>query len=297
MECFTVTEHGFYGLYHPAAQPFKPGLAVIILGGSEGNENVPREVSRLFSEKGITAMGLCYWNVPGLPTDLVRIPLEPFEAVLRFLNDKGFDEVYLYGISEGAKLALLVASLMPGYKGVVALSPIHCLWNGMIGNEGLFKKKPAEACEFTYKGQDFPYMRFEIKKGPGIKNLIFKHQIELDYIYTRPLKAFREETAIPVEQINGDILFIHPAEDLMWPSPDAVRYMVERLRSKGFSHRVKTLCYEKASHIIVPLDPKQLRLFKVERRFPEECRASRQDAFRQTIRWLLQDSEERENEL
>lgn len=297
MERYTVNQYGFNGLYYPVEEPAKPGLAVVVLGGSEGNENVPREVSRLFSEQGIPALGVCYWNVPGLPENFVEVPLEPFEKVLEFLNRRGFREIYLYGISQGAKTALLVASLMSGYSGVIALSPIHCIWNGTLGNKSLFKKRPAEACEFTYRDYRFPFMRYRISAGKGLRNLLVEQQANFAYTYEEPLLDFREETAIPVEKINGDILFIHPKEDLMWPSPAAVDYMIKRLRDKAFPHKAKVLCYEKASHILVPLNPKQLRFFKVERLYPEECRKSREDAFAQCVSWLLQDPAERASDL
>lgn len=297
MERMTVEKDGFYGLYYPVENAKNPHLAVVVLGGSEGNENVPREVGKRFAEAGITALGVCYWNVPGLPDNCIEVPLEPFEAILQFLNAQGYDQVYLYGISQGAKTALFVASLMPGYKGVIALSPIHCLWNGIKGNKSLFGKRPAEACEFKYRDQTFPYMRYKIGYARGLWNLLTQGQLNVAYTYSRPLQNFREETAVPVEKIQGDILFIHPQEDCMWPSPTAVRYMLERLRAKGFPHKAKALCYEKASHIIVPLNPKHLKLFKVERRFPEACRRSREDAFQKTVAWLLQSSDERPSDL
>ena len=93
------------------------------------------------------------------------------------------------------------------------------------------------------------------------------------------MKQFDERTAIPVEDIQGDILFIYAKKDNMWPSGQAVKYMMDRLEKHGFAFRVDGIAYEKASHILVPLHPSQLKMFKVERQYPEECRHSREDAF------------------
>ena len=41
----------------------------------------------------------------------------------------------------------------------------------------------------------------------------------------------------------------------MWPSKEAVAYMVNRLEKHRFAFRVDVLEYEKASHILVPLNP------------------------------------------
>jgi len=112
-------------------------------------------------------------------------------------------------------------------------------------------------------------------------------QVDLSYIYEEALSSFREETAIRVEDIRGDILFLYPEDDRMWPSARSVSYMEERLREKGFPHGVTSVSYEKASHILVPLSPKALRMFRIERKYPEECRQSREDAFERSVGWLL----------
>lgn len=285
MERTTVEKEGFYGIFHPAAD-VEEKKAVIVVGGSEGNENIPMNVGKQFAENGIPALGICYWNVPGLPDQLIRVPLEPFEKAVDWLRKKGYEKIFIYGISKGGELALLVASLIPEICGVVALSPIHCIWGGMKGNKGILNKTFTKQSEFTWRGKDFPCMIAELKYGPAIKNFILHRQFELAYMYENPLENFDENTAIPVENINGDILFIYAENDLMWPSKKAVTYMCSRLKDKGWRHNFTVLSYEKASHIMVPLDPPALKMFKVERKFPEECRGNRMEAFSRTIEWI-----------
>ena len=94
-------------------------------------------------------------------------------------------------------------------------------------------------------------MAAHLKYGPAIRNLILHWQFELSYIYEEPLKHFDENTAIRVENIRVDILE-----------------------------------YEKASHILVPLNPPKLKMFKIERQYPGDCRKSREDAFRKTVKWI-----------
>ena len=52
-------------------------------------------------------------------------------------------------------------------------------------------------------------MTAHLKYGPAIRNLILHQQFELSYIYEEPLKHFDEDTAIHVENIQGNILFIY----------------------------------------------------------------------------------------
>lgn len=286
MEYVTVAQEGFYGIYHVPVKNREPGKAVIVIGGSEGNENIPMNVGAMFAEQGIAALGICYWNVEGLPKELVRVPIDPFEKAIRWLKKKGYEKIILYGISKGAELALLCASLMPDISGVVAISPIHCIWGGMHGNKGMASKTFSSASEFTYRGKDFPCMKAHLRYGPAIRNLILHRQFELSYIYEEPLKHFDEDTAIPVENIRGNILFIYAKEDLMWPSKDAVAYMTDRLKKHHFAFRADVLEYEKASHILVPLNPPKLKMFKIERKYPKACRHSREDAFQKTVQWI-----------
>ena len=72
MEYVTVAQEGFYGIYHVPVKDYDHKKAVIVVGGSEGNENIPKNVGAMFAEHGIAALGICYWNVEGLPKELVR---------------------------------------------------------------------------------------------------------------------------------------------------------------------------------------------------------------------------------
>ena len=134
-------------------------------------------------------------------------------------------DTLLAGWAGIAELALLCASLMPDVCGVVALSPMHCIWGGMHGNRGMASKTFSSASEFTYRGKDFPCMTAHLKYGPAIRNLILHRQFELSYIYEGPLKQFDEDTAIRVENIQGSILFIYAKKDIMWPSKEAVTFL------------------------------------------------------------------------
>lgn len=140
MEYVTVAQEGFYGLYHVPVKDHDPKKVVIVVGGSEGNENIPMNVGAMFARCGIAALGICYWNVDGLPKELVRVPVDPFEKAILWLKNKGHEKIIMYGISKGAELALLCASLMPDICGVVALSPMHCIWEACTGIKAWHRK-------------------------------------------------------------------------------------------------------------------------------------------------------------
>lgn len=283
---FVISEYGFYGIYHTPNNVKDSEKVVIVLGGSEGNEKIPMEIGSMFAKNGISAMGMCYWNVEGLPNSIVRVPLETIENGIEWLKREGYKKIYIYGISKGAELALLCASLMPDISGVIAISPSHCIWGGIKGNGSLFSKSFAEYSEFTWRGKDIPCINAKTKYMKLVLNLLKEQQINMCYLYEDALKDFDEKAAICVEETKGDIMFIYPKEDTMWPSKLSVEYMVERLKRKHFTYNVQVLEYEKASHILVPLNPSKLKMFKVERKYPEECKNSRRDAFEKVLQWI-----------
>ena len=115
----TVEQEGFCGLWHKADAEADSSKALIVIGGSEGNENIPMNVGKMFAARGISALGVCYFNVPGLPDNLIRVPVDPFEKAVRWLKNQGYEKVFIYGISKGGELALLAASLIPEISGVI----------------------------------------------------------------------------------------------------------------------------------------------------------------------------------
>lgn len=286
MERLVVSKDGFYGVFHKPKHFITKSKALMVLGGSEGNENIPIKMGELFANEGIPALGICYFNVEGLPKDMVNIPLEPFEKAIQWLKAQGYEHIYMYGISQGSKTALLCASLFQQIEGVIALSPFHMICSGVVGNH-LFSKKFVDESEFSYHGTPFSYIKPNRSALQGLKNFVIERQLNVSYTYEEAFSPSNEHAAIPVENIKGNILFIFPSEDTMWSSQKSVSYMVQRLENKGFPYKVDVIEYEKASHILLPIKTPILKLFRVERRYPNECRKSRQDAFEKCIAWIL----------
>lgn len=282
----TIDQEGFYGFFHEPKNPIDYKKAVIVLGGSEGNENIPINLGAKFATNGLYSLGVCYWNVENLPKQLVSVPIDSLERAVFWLKNRGFKKIFIYGISKGGELALLCASLMKDISGVIAISPSHCVWSGLKGSKNIFSKRFVPVSEFSYKGKDFPFMMAKLTYGPAIRHFILDNQMDISYIYKDALSDFDEKTAINVENIKGDVLFIYSKNDTMWPSEESVNYMIERLNKHSFNYKVDVLSYEKASHILIPINTKKFKLFKIEKNYPKECKRNREDAFRKTIEWI-----------
>lgn len=119
MQRMNVEQDEFYGIWYPVEKQAEIKNVVIVVGGSEGNENIPLNVGRMFAERGIPALEICHFNVRGLPAELIRVPIDPFEKAISWLKDKVYKKIFMYGISKGAELSLLYALLMTDINGVM----------------------------------------------------------------------------------------------------------------------------------------------------------------------------------
>jgi hypothetical protein len=99
-------------LYYPAEGGPFPG--VIILGGSEGS--LFEGWARAFAANGFAALTLAWFAYPGLPEELVEIPLEYFDRAVAWMQahpQVRTGRLGLMGGSKGGELAPLVASGIP----------------------------------------------------------------------------------------------------------------------------------------------------------------------------------------
>ena len=110
---------GLYGrLFEPPRKGRSP--AVLVIGGSDGGLRA-EHIAALLASHGHPAMALAYFDAPGLPGQLERVPLEYFERAARRLHAS---RVAVLGVSRGGEAALLIGATYPRLiDGVVALVP------------------------------------------------------------------------------------------------------------------------------------------------------------------------------
>jgi dienelactone hydrolase len=111
----TLAREGFIGCYYSPAHSAKAAPAIVYLGGSSGGLPCGIEPSLLASH-GYPLLALQYFNAPGLPARLERIPLEYFKRALQWLGRQpGVDRHRLVtmGLSKGGEAALLLGTSYP----------------------------------------------------------------------------------------------------------------------------------------------------------------------------------------
>ena len=111
----TLARERFIGCYYSPAHSAKAAPAIVYLGGSSGGLPCGIEPSLLASH-GYPVLALQYFNAPGLPARLERIPLEYFKRALQWLGRQpGVDKHRLVtmGLSKGSEAALLLGASYP----------------------------------------------------------------------------------------------------------------------------------------------------------------------------------------
>ena len=69
----------------------------------------------------------------------------------------------------------------------------------------------------------------------------------------------------------------------MWSSELSAEKIRARLKEKNFAHPCKCVSYKYASHMLIPIRSSSVKMFRVERKHPEQCRESDMDAFEKTL--------------
>jgi dienelactone hydrolase len=117
----TVGHDGLAGEFFSASAARR--VPVVVIGGSDGAR--PTLQAALLAAHGHRALALSYFDAPGLPRELLRIPLEYFARGLRWVRSHtGAHRVALVGTSRGGEGVLIIGSRFPALvAGVVALVP------------------------------------------------------------------------------------------------------------------------------------------------------------------------------
>ena len=217
----------------PSPQPRK---ALMMLGGSEGGKSWSRikKPVEILVQRGYAVLSLAYFKEKGLPDSLEDIPIEYFEGAFSWLsNQEGIipDEVAILGGSKGAEAGLLLGSLFPQVKAVIALSPSHVVWQGIPKKQfGLGKNS---CSSWSHYGESLPYLPYPpvIKKSDIL--LLRLRQAHEEAL----MNSIQEKDAvIPVENINGAIMLISGNRDHIWPATLMGEKIMDRLTTQEFMH-------------------------------------------------------------
>jgi pimeloyl-ACP methyl ester carboxylesterase len=220
---------------------------VIFLGGSS-NEDLCTILppSALLASHGFNVLALSFFGEKGLNSALAEVPLEYFEKVFAWLEKNPIThckEIYVYGGSIGAVLALLLASRYPIITKVVAINPIAWCF------QGLTLKRVSL---WTYGGKSLPFVKFAwLSSFANIMSCFIQNKpFGFAYMYRKSLEVAnnREAARIKVENSNADILLCGGQKDGWWDTHDACLTIMEELTRHNYQHTYEYITYENGGH-------------------------------------------------
>lgn len=193
-----------------------PFPAVLCFGGSEGGRSGGEWSAYYLATLGYAALGVAYFGEPGLPANLVDVPLENLEAGLAHLAaDPRIDpdRIAVMGGSRGGELALLLGAHFPQVRAVVADVPSGYVIGGLV---------PGTAA-WTYQGM--PFVEFPFPDDAMLT--VFYDDDGLAHYAGTPAylevldtadPAALEAATIDIENVNGPVLIRAGEDDQLWPS-------------------------------------------------------------------------------
>lgn len=270
MQCikYNYLNNGFEGTLYDAENG--DDRVLIVIQGLKGLE-LPEKYAALFCDKGYSSLAMSYYGGEGQKKDMRAIPLEQFQEACDELKKRGYKRIGIYGNSKGAGMALLAASVVPDISLVIAASAFGHIMQGT-------GKESEDSCKamVSFRGQDFPYVPKGKLFSDFIKRCIREKNIRLLYFFDEWDKKGTEENEIPVEKINGDILFLTSTHDESVPAKRDAQLLVNRLNRSGFRHGYKHINSETGSHNL-GYYPVNNNMLPREKKYPEECQKARED--------------------
>ncbi|MFC4357324.1 acyl-CoA thioesterase/bile acid-CoA:amino acid N-acyltransferase family protein [Halobium salinum] len=233
--------------YLPDTEEPSPGVLVLHGGGPGRAMDRP---ARQLAACGFAAFALRYVG-PGaaIPSRPRTIPLSYFGRGIEWLT--GLDGVVdgavgTVGWSLGGQLALLLGARRDDVGAVVS-------YNGssFVTHFATFGASP-----WAVDGEPLPYLPVDVAEhgehrpvgGDGVR--AFHTRPAYEAAFSEADEVTLEPTRIPVERVDGPVLYVAGADDAVLPADEAGRRVVDRLDDADHPHRYDALVYEDAGHRI-----------------------------------------------
>lgn len=228
--CEVATDDFVGTVFEPDEAGPHPG--VLVLHGSGGHSPVFK--AALLASHGFAAFALQYiGDSDMLPEKIQEIPVTYFDTAAEWFVSTEFvdgDEVGLVGHSRGAEIGLWLGAHRDWVGPVISYVGSSILWNTPT-------EDPAWLDEH---GDALPFL-----SGKGKPTLC---QGQLDEADDETVEA----ATVPVEDIDGPVLFITGEQDPIWPARRLADRAVDRLEQSDFEYSYDHLTYDDAGHFITP---------------------------------------------
>ncbi len=225
-------------------------------------------MARALHGAGFSVARVAYFGLPGLPAELDRIALDPFDDLIAALAaDPAVDArcIFVVGASKGGELALLLAADNPLIGAVAALVPSHVVFQ----SSKVSLRKHASWRRDDQPLPFVPYPTFSPATWRGVLGLEgYRAMHEAALARSGAVTA----ALIPVERISVPIYLSYADDDHVWPSRMMVYRIAARLGSHG-SMIVPEVYNAGGSHFVLDnrLARRSLRRFLVQTAVVRGC--------------------------
>ena len=204
---------------------------VVGLGGSEGGNSWTSDYWKNtrdeFIDQGYAFLAIGYFGADNTPDLLDRVSIDAvYKAIKTATAHKRVDKknIAVVGGSRGADLALLLASYYDDIDCVVSIVGSHTVFPGHTDHF-------TTSC-WSFNGEELPFVPLNDACIPFLMEGDLRGTFEAMLLDTVAL----EKAAIPIEKINGPILFLSADQDEICPSTPMANYMVDRLGANEFEY-------------------------------------------------------------
>jgi len=225
----TLKADGFISEFYQPTGGSGRRPAVLYFGGSEGGAASPL-LGILLASHGYDALGLGYFGLPGLPSQLADIPLEYFARALRWLAAQpGVNpaRIAVLGVSRGSEAAQLLGVHYP--------SLVHAVIASVPSNAAICSYPDCNGPAWTFNGQPVPYASQIGHPVPSNSAAVISDQ-----------------------KINGPTFLDCGEADRTWPSCPYAEAILNRLNASDDRWEHVLYSYPGAGHDIgslVPYEP------------------------------------------
>ncbi|MBQ8135702.1 MAG: hypothetical protein IJ192_15100 [Clostridia bacterium] len=298
---FTMIENGFVG-HMAEPESHKTDKAVIVIMGGEKSVLPGIKIAERFADFGITGLSVSLFGAEGLPDAVSAIPIDMFEAAVKFLQEKRrIKSISIYGMSMGSIFAALAAEYVGGIDNLILCSPSHVPFEGSEKD----KKTMTGHSVAAWRGRELPFVSPDFSEGKMGKYVFDKdagRKVTRMWIAYRNAYLDKEKenkAALHLEKTGARILLVAGTGDEAWPSDYSANYIKQKLDKVNYPKEYKLLLYPNASHLIgvMPNRERNRGLYRILpliglmyrsiKDYPSESMKALEQSEKEVIDWIL----------
>ncbi|WP_164136497.1 acyl-CoA thioesterase/bile acid-CoA:amino acid N-acyltransferase family protein [Stenotrophomonas maltophilia] len=230
-------------LYLPVERaPGTRGPALVALGGAEGGFDGGDAYAAWLASHGYVALSVAWYRGPGVPKDLIEVPLETVrDAVLWLQQQPQVDpqRVGLMGGSWGGIVTMATAVHMPQLRVAVSWVGTPAPFRGIARDVAPADFRAVDRSPLSWKGMPLPWLPYRE-----------------DVDWGRPGPQWQpalEHAMLPIERIAARTLWVGGGDDRLGDSGVMLAVAQRRLALSGRGERDRFLYYGDAGHLITPM--------------------------------------------